>query len=642
MSFINPIEILNLKSTDVDSIDNNLIKKAKRVLFADIDLSDNLHIEYKGLSLSKSDCETAINELESKDKIEFYHFIANNTDLNNFLVTGNENIFSSFRQESIYKLPDFINFISPYFSERYDRALLKAYQNNDIVLLKKILSVNPPIKYTDKDKLYKSITNLIKENIGEIDEATRDIKNEESIYDETDIEDIYYWVQETLDTEKINLLPQYFQSTRNQCANSVSNLSVNVFNTFNNAEVAVDLISYALDFDIDGLTKQKLTEDYNQLDEIKDRRDEEARQEPILRKYASFIIEAKPKIEGLKNKTLSVSQVTIWISSKIDIAEINALDSQFDEIRNQTALILRVISVEVWNSYSDINSSISLINKASSINKLNQATTQNLNDAKSQLNELKRKLELRQQPIPRTTTKPAYSNTPATSTSSSSDNSGCLWLLGIAAIIGIIAFIANSNKSSNSSNTYNNSDYSTPSSNNSYNPSVADTTVSISTPTYTEPIITESPYKGNQLRNGASPLDGCFGKGKYAGQAWINFDNSNASDAIVCLVNLSTGKTIRNEYIRAGSTYKMNNIPSGTYYLKVYYGNDWNPSLENFCGTKGAFESDTHFSKSDRYSDYITVENNDYSYTTGTITLYSVANGNMSTQSTSESDFFNK
>ena len=86
----------------------------------------------------------------------------------------------------------------------------------------------------------------------------------------------------------------------------------------------------------------------------------------------------------------------------------------------------------------------------------------------------------------------------------------------------------------------------------------------------------------------------------------------------------------------------MNNIPSGTYYLKVYYGNDWNPSLENFCGTKGAFESDTHFSKSDRYSDYITVENNDYSYTTGTITLYSVANGNMSTQSTSESDFFNK
>lgn len=642
MSFINPIEILNLKNTDVGSIDNNLIKKAKRVLFADIDLSDNLHIEYKGLSLSKSDCERAINELESKDKIEFYHFIANNTDLNNFLVTGNENVFSSFRQESIYKLPDFINFISPYFSERYDRALLKAYQNNDTVLLKIILSVNPPIKYSDKDKLYKSITNVIKENISEIDEATRDIKNEESIYDETDIEDVYFWVQETLDTEKINLLPQYFQSTRNQCANSVRNLSVNVFNTFNNAEVAVDLISYALDFDIDGLTKQKLTEDYNQLDKIKDRRDEEARQEPILRKYASFIIEAKPKIEGLKNKTLSVSQVTTWISSKIDIAEINALDSQFDEIRNQTALILRVISVEVWNSYSDINTSISLINKASTINKLNQATIQNLTDAKSQLNELKRKLDLRQQPLPRTTTKPAYSNTPATSTTSSSDNSGCLWLLGIAAIIGIIAFIANSNKSSNSSKTYNNSDYSTPSSDNSYNPPVADTAVSISTPTYTEPIITESPYKGNQLRDGASPLDGCFGKGKYAGQAWINFDNSNASDAIVCLVNLSTGKTIRNEYIRAGSTYKMNNIPSGTYYLKVYYGNDWNPSLENFCGTKGAFESDTHFSKSDRYSDYINVENSDYSYTTGTLTLYSVANGNMSTQSTSESDFFNK
>src|SRR5690606_11405044 len=60
----------------------------------------------------------------------------------------------------------------------------------------------------------------------------------------------------------------------------------------------------------------------------------------------------------------------------------------------------------------------------------------------------------------------------------------------------------------------------------------------------------------NQLENGASPLDDCFGTGKYAGQAYIVFKNSNASDAIVCLVNNSTDKTIRNEYIRKGTDCK--------------------------------------------------------------------------------------
>ena len=55
MRFINPIEILRLETADIVDIDISIIKKAKRKLFADIDLSDNGHINYKGLSLTKTD-----------------------------------------------------------------------------------------------------------------------------------------------------------------------------------------------------------------------------------------------------------------------------------------------------------------------------------------------------------------------------------------------------------------------------------------------------------------------------------------------------------------------------------------------------------------------------------------------------------
>jgi hypothetical protein len=226
------------------------------------------------------------------------------------------------------------------------------------------------------------------------------------------------------------------------------------------------------------------------------------------------------------------------------------------------------------------------------------------------------------------------------------NKSNTLWILATCiVVIGVIIYIVNgisnetSGKSNRSETSYNSSSGNSNYSSNSYSSSSYNHSTT-NNPTYSEPIRTKSKYKGNQLSNGSSPLDGCFGKGRYAGQAWITFKNSNVSDAIVCLVRVSSGKTIRNEYIRAGTNFTMNQIPSGTYYLKVYYGNDWNPTKENFCGTTGAFDSDEHFSKSDNYSDYIEVENSEYSYTTGEITLYTVANGNMSSERMSASEFF--
>ena len=150
-----------------------------------------------------------------------------------------------------------------------------------------------------------------------------------------------------------------------------------------------------------------------------------------------------------------------------------------------------------------------------------------------------------------------------------------------------------------------------------------------------------SPYKGNQLANGKSPLDACFGKGKYAGKSWIEFKNDFNSDAIVCLVSLTTGRVIRNEYIRAGNDFKMSKLPTGTYFLKIYKGNDWNPTKINICGTKGEFDTDADFSTSDKPEDHIRITNSRNGYTTGSITLYGVSNGNMSTAPITEESFFN-
>ncbi|MBK6363444.1 MAG: hypothetical protein IPF52_08050 [Saprospiraceae bacterium] len=326
-----------------------------------------------------------------------------------------------------------------------------------------------------------------------------------------------------------------------------------------------------------------------------------------------------------------------WINSSISISDVNNLPSVFDEIKNQVALSLRAMSVEIWNSFSNIDVSIDLINKANNITGLKSETRDNLQDAKKQLTELKTKIDLanlvRQRASTPTQTRPV--SRPATTTKSKDDNSGCLWLVGIAVVIGLIVW-ANSNKSSSNDYPTATESYTAPAttSDNSYS---NDNSTPSTTNEYTPPA--ESQYKGNQLKDGASPLTGCFGKGIYSGNATLTIKNGGNSDAIICLYSISDDRTIRNEYVQKNSSFTMSNIAQGEYKIRVFYGNDWNPELENSCGTKGNFETDVNFSEFDG-TEYF--EDSDRGFTNATITLYTVAGGNASSSSIDQSQFFRK
>ena len=140
MNFINPIDLFKLTKTDPSTIDTGLIKKAKKRLQADIELSDIDYIEYKGIKVSKTDIDRVVNELEDKEKIEFYSFIANYKELNEFLINGSPELFSNFRHESIFKLKGFITFISPYFAEKYDLCIFKSFETEGYDYCKAILA----------------------------------------------------------------------------------------------------------------------------------------------------------------------------------------------------------------------------------------------------------------------------------------------------------------------------------------------------------------------------------------------------------------------------------------------------------------------------------------------------------------------
>lgn len=148
-----------------------------------------------------------------------------------------------------------------------------------------------------------------------------------------------------------------------------------------------------------------------------------------------------------------------------------------------------------------------------------------------------------------------------------------------------------------------------------------------------------SSYLGNQLENGSSPLTDCFGLGDYQGDLTLTIKNRSNADAIVCLYSTSQGRTIRNEYVQKNSFFTMSNIAEGYYKIRVFYGNDWNPNLQNYCGSRGNFESDINFTEF-KAKNYLRESTDGYTHTT--ITLYSVTNDDKSTLTINRPTFFTK
>jgi hypothetical protein len=389
--YVNPIEILGLSNaTDTASIDNEIVKKAKRKLFADIDLSDNGVFEYYGLQLTKGNCEKAIDELTNNDFKEFYLYLANNKPLNEFLANGKEAIFKNFKQDSIFKLPEFVKFISPYFAPKFDKALLAAFEKDNADLTKAILKTSTLIAQTDLNSAFKSVSNNIQNKIAEIDEITKDIKNEESAYDEDDIEDVVQIVKEHFPTNTLNCLPQYFQSQILKIANSINYLSNSIWDAFDTTQVPNDLTEYLLTLNIGGLDRPTFENNFKIISKKHNERKEQEKYAPILKKYAVSLMALRKLREEVENKTKQPQVAMKQINSILSIDELNATPSVLSEIRNQIAMLFRGISVSIWNKYSELDESISLIRIAMTI-KVDSETKDELGEALKQLLELKQK-----------------------------------------------------------------------------------------------------------------------------------------------------------------------------------------------------------------------------------------------------------
>ena len=107
-------------------------------------------------------------------------------------------------------------------------------------------------------------------------------------------------------------------------------------------------------------------------------------------------------------------------------------------------------------------------------------------------------------------------------------------------------------------------------------------------------------------------------------------------DAHVLLVNAYSGRKVRNEFIRKGSTFSMTGVPNGTYYLEWTSGTNWSPD-KKVGKLIGGFQTKSSFTKTRDKADWMTVNG----YQEWTVTLYAVTGGDVASESLTENEFGN-
>jgi hypothetical protein len=362
MNYINPIEIMDLLHLETSSIDSSVIKKAKARLFAEIELSDEGAIDYKGVLVTKEDCENVINQIENRLFLEYYYYLASSQLLNNFLVSGNEEIFSAFKQESIYKDQGFINFINPLFAEKFDKAITKSFQNNDQKKFILILRGQCLLKNTDFDIAFKGIRKEIELRIEATNTLIDLIEKNESEYTNVNVIEVYEITAKSYPFELVNQLPIHFQSQINKVGSSINRLALVIWEEFKNSYVSLKLLEHLLQLNVDSASKPIFQKNLDHIKKLYLESENKKKYASSLEKWSNLLLELKSYKNKLEEQSESPGEIFGTIKQKIQIDDLNSLGDYAEEIRTSIAYSLRGLSISSWNKNDDVINALKFIN----------------------------------------------------------------------------------------------------------------------------------------------------------------------------------------------------------------------------------------------------------------------------------------
>ncbi len=352
MDFINPLALLEVSSTDIE-----LIKKAKRKKNVEFDLNADEMIDYQQRKINKSDFIRVTDELDDPKKVENYLALLPETELELFLGSGDTRFFETKNVFRVLENKELTAFVSPYFSEKYNTILAKAYQNQDLGLLQELTRNPLPISPEDEDRAYEATSILLRDGISDLEAMCKKVKEGEALPES-------FFDDKSL---SLNTLPAYFQTLRNDYAMALRDIAIALHNEKDDVNGSFAAIAMAQNLTTNFGIEEKIKEDYAELNRRNTEYTFKKTNAQEFEAYDSVLATITEITRKLEAKKIDAANAWYGIDALFSVEELNELPEEFEQLRNQFALVLKDFAVAAWNADRNIIASSEALDCASEL-----------------------------------------------------------------------------------------------------------------------------------------------------------------------------------------------------------------------------------------------------------------------------------
>lgn len=251
MAYIDPIELLQLSVPGTGDLSDDDIRRAKRKLLAEFELSGQITIRYRGAEIDKSTALQAAEALEDPTQRAHYVRLHRHRELQEFLREPRVKVLARIPAGNKLGDADYIKFIGERLVPIYLDLLGGLVRRKDWVAAALLLNRLDLIDSWQHDTVLKPFINHIRlcnRQLNEVNESTPETWKQ-------------LWDEQLIDVrmmEAMNRLPRTLQEQRNQYARILANVSLHCIDPIKQVTLAHLIIVAADKLDVDSAAKDRV------------------------------------------------------------------------------------------------------------------------------------------------------------------------------------------------------------------------------------------------------------------------------------------------------------------------------------------------------------------------------------------------
>ncbi len=258
MAYVNPFDLLDAPFQP--PLDASRLKRERKRLMAEFDLSQEVEISIGGHHLDRASVIRLFDELENHQTQDFHYQVHQDAALSGFLGEATLDLFYDGGVGQLAnREEEFLRWIAPFFAESFNKRLVNAVKQSDLEETRVLCQAPLPIPAAYQAACFQDSYRYLHEQIKEVDALTKSIDKGGAPTGK---------VQEVCDEmliDLLNLLPTYFDGVRDRYGLALEALALSVQNQHQRVQLSILIVKQGLKLRISDDTRSRLQYILDQL-----------------------------------------------------------------------------------------------------------------------------------------------------------------------------------------------------------------------------------------------------------------------------------------------------------------------------------------------------------------------------------------